>query len=163
MIIRDETPTDIEAIRSVVTTAFQSAPHASGSEAAIVDKLRAAGALTISLVAEDEGAVVGYAACSPVSIDGKLSGWFGLGPVAVTNSLQRCGIGKALVEAGIERLAAMGSLGCVVLGDPAYYAQYGFESDARLRFPSVPERYFQRLLVRGGALTGIVEYHAAFY
>lgn len=163
MIIRNEVPTDIEAIRSVVTSAFLSAPHANGSEAGIVDMLRANGALAISLVAEDEGEVVGHAACSPVSIDGDHAGWFGLGPVAVTRRLQRRGIGKALIEASIARLSAMGAQGCVVLGDPAYYGRFGFESDARLRFSGVPERYFQRLVLKGQAPTGPVEYHAAFY
>lgn len=163
MIVRDEISTDIEAIRAVVTAAFQSAPHANGSEAAIVDALRADGALTISLVAEDHGEIVGYAAYSPVSIDGNLSGWFGLGPVAVSKRLQRQGIGKALIEAGIKRLEITGARGCVVLGDPAYYGRFGFRSDARLCFPGVPEQCFQTLLLDGEVPSGRVEYHAAFY
>jgi predicted N-acetyltransferase YhbS len=66
MIIRAETLADLPAIRSVVTAAFQDAPHSGGSEAAIVDALRKAGALAVSLVAQDEGAVVGHVAFSPV-------------------------------------------------------------------------------------------------
>lgn len=163
MIIRDETPADIAAIRAVLTAAFAAAPHASGSEAAIVDALREQGALALSLVAEQNGTVVGHAAFSPVSIDGKRARWFGLGPVAVTPHEQRRGIGKTLIEAGIDRLVAMGAHGCVVLGDPAYYRRFGFASDANLRFPGVPEQYFQRLLLEGPAPAGVVEYHAAFY
>jgi putative acetyltransferase len=162
MIIRDEVPVDIEAIRSVVTAAFDGARHASGSEAAIVDALRANGALTLSLVAVEDGAVVGHAAYSPVLIDGKDAGWFGLGPIAVMDSVQRRGIGKALIESGIRRLTTMGAHGCVVLGEPAYYGRFGFESDANLRFPGAPEQYFQRLLLNGRVPAGLVEYHSAF-
>lgn len=163
MIIRDEVPKDIEAIRLIVTAAFESAPHKSGSEAAIIEALRTQGALTLSLVAEEEGDVLGYVAYSPVSIDGHHAGWFGLGPIAVIDRVQRRGIGTALVEFGIRRLAAMGARGCVVLGNPAYYGRFGFESDASLRLPGVPERSFQRLLLSGQAPTGLVEYHTAFY
>lgn len=163
MIIRDEVPKDIEAIRLVVTAAFESATHKSGSEAAIIEALRAQHALTLSLVAEENGEVLGYVAYSPVSIDGNHAGWFGLGPIAVMPRVQRRGIGKALVEFGISRLAAMGAHGCVVLGDPSYYGRFGFEGDANLRFPGVPERSFQRLLLNGQAPAGLVQYHTAFY
>jgi putative acetyltransferase len=163
MIIRDEVPVDVEAIRSVVTAAFDGAPHANGSEAAIVDALRANGALTLSLVAEIEGEVVGYVAYSPVSIDGRETRWFGLGPIAVMKSVQRRGIGKSLIDNGLGRLATIGAHGCVVLGDPVYYGRFGFESDANLRFPGVPEQYFQRLLLSGNAPIGVVKYNSAFY
>lgn len=163
MIIRDEAPKDVEAISALVTTAFKSAPHSNGSEAAIVEALRADNALTISLVAEEQGNVVGHVAYSPVSINGIHRGWFGLGPIAVLNRLQRRGIGKALIEAGNGRLTTMGARGCVVLGDPTYYGRFGFRSDTNLRFAGVPERNFQRLLFNSEAPTGLVKYHAAFY
>lgn len=163
MIIRDEVATDIEAIRSVITAAFEQAPHSSGTETAIVDALRANNVLTLSLVAEEHSEVVGYVAYSPVSVGGIRAGWFGLGPVAVVNRKQRRGIGRALIESGLERLRAMGAQGCVVLGEPDYYARFGFESDANLRFPGVPDQYFRRLLFRGPAPMGVVEYHSAFY
>lgn len=163
MIIRGERPSDLPAIRSLVTAAFQNAPHASGTEAAIVDGLREAGVLTLSLVAEADGAVVGHVAFSPVSIDAEHTGWFGLGPVAVRGDMQRRGIGKALIEAGLEHIGAMGAQGCVVLGEPAYYGRFGFESDAKLRFADVPERYFQRLAMSGQPPVGMVKYHSVFY
>jgi putative acetyltransferase len=163
VIIRDEVPSDISTIRLIVSAAFETAPRKSGTEAAIVDALRADGSLTLSLVAESEGAIIGHVAFSPVSIDGNHSGWFGLGPVSVINRARRCGIGKALVEAGIERLKSTGAQGCVVLGEPSYYGRFGFVSDVNLRFPGAPAHKFQRLILEGQLRVGLVQYHAAFY
>ncbi|MFC7539140.1 GNAT family N-acetyltransferase [Siccirubricoccus deserti] len=97
MKIRPEEFSDIQAIRAVVAEAFTDAPHSSGTETVIVDALRRDGALTISLVAEDEGEVIGHVAFSPVTIDGVATGRFGLGPVAVRSDRQRSGIGQALI------------------------------------------------------------------
>ena len=68
MIIRPERAGDIEAIRTLTQTAFETAPHADGTEHLIIDRLRAAGALTLSLVAEVDGAIVGHVAFSPVTV-----------------------------------------------------------------------------------------------
>jgi putative acetyltransferase len=126
MIVRSEMPADETTIRSLVTTAFLTAPHSGGNEADIVDALRSTGSLTISLVAEDEGEVVGHVAFSPVSIDGLDVGWYGLGPVAVRVDKRRHGFGKALIVSGIQQLKNIGAKGCVVLGDTAYYGKFGF-------------------------------------
>ncbi|MEQ1710845.1 MAG: N-acetyltransferase [Hyphomicrobium sp.] len=163
MIIRDELPSDTDAIRSVVTSAFTHAPHSNGTEAAIVEALRAGSALTISLIAEKQGEVVGHVAFSPVSVGGNFLGWFGLGPVAVVSDEQHSGIGRALIEAGLERLRVMGAQGCVVLGEPNYYSRFGFERDPNLRFPAAPTEYFQRLCFYDQVPSGVVEYHPAFY
>jgi predicted N-acetyltransferase YhbS len=163
MVIRDELPPDIGAIQSVVTSAFAQAAHSSGTEAAIVEALRGNRALTISLVAVEQGEVVGHVAFSPISVSGNFVGWFGLGPVAVVSDEQHRGIGRALIEAGLERLKAMGANGCVVLGEPNYYSRFGFESDPNLRFPAAPTEYFQRLCFHDQVPSGVVEYHAAFY
>jgi len=162
MIIRTEVPSDIPGIRSVVRRAFQDAPHSGGNEAEIVDALRDSGALSVSLVAEDEGKVVGHVAFSPVSVDGQTLPWYGLGPVAVLADKRRRGIGEALINAGLERIRELGAKGCVVLGDPAYYGRFGFESDPDLRLANVPARYFQRLVLRGEPPRGMVDYHGAF-
>ncbi|HWJ70003.1 MAG TPA: N-acetyltransferase [Sphingobium sp.] len=161
MIIRDEQPGDVAAIRDLTAAAFSHAPHSSGTEAAIVDALRRAGALTLSLVAVDAG-VIGHVAFSPVSIAGVDGDWQGLGPVSVAAAHQRQGIGEALIRAGLERLRADGAAGCVVLGDPAYYGRFGFISDPRLSFADVPPDYFQRLVFRGRSPAGEVRYHPAF-
>ena len=91
--IAQERAGDEAAIRAVTQAAFAGLPHSEQTEAAIVDALRAAGALAVSLVAVDEGKVVGHVAFSPVTIDGGDKGWFGLGPVSVTPKRQRGGIG----------------------------------------------------------------------
>ncbi|HEY7644997.1 MAG TPA: N-acetyltransferase [Hyphomicrobiales bacterium] len=163
MIIRDETLADLPAIRSVVTAAFQDAPHSGGNEAAIVDALREAGALAVSLVAEDEGAVVGHVAFSPVIINGQDIGWYGLGPVAVLPGKRQRGTGEALIKAGLARIEERGARGCVVLGDPAYYRRFGFRSDPDLRFADAPAAYFQRLVIDGEPPSGVVGYHPAFF
>lgn len=163
MLIREELPADLGAIRSAIASAFAQAPHSSGTEVAIVEALRAKSALTISLVAKKQGEVVGHVAFSPVSVDGKFAGWFGLGPIAVVHHEQRHGIGRALIAAGLERLRGMGARGCVVLGEPTYYSQFGFVCDENLCFRAAPVKYFQRLCFQDDVPSGVVEYDAAFY
>lgn len=160
--IRPERPGDEEFIRTVTSSAFLEAEHSDGNEAAIVDGLRKAGALTISLVAANDGNIVGHVAFSPVMIDGVLDGWFGLGPVSVDPKCQREGVGSALIEAGLANLKRQGSKGCVVLGDPAYYRRFGFAVDPDLRLTGVPPEYFQRLAFDEQRRSGIVTYHPAF-
>ncbi len=160
--IRAETPEDVDAIGVVTRAAFAGAAHSSGTEGAIVEALREAGALKLSLVAVQGGAVVGHIAFSPVTIEGRSIGWFGLGPVSVRPDRQRGGVGAALIEAGLDRLRRGGAAGCVVLGDPGYYRRFGFAADARLRYPQAPAAYFQRLAFAGPPPTGTVAYHQAF-
>ncbi|AGB70334.1 MULTISPECIES: GNAT family N-acetyltransferase [Rhizobium] len=163
MEIRPEQPGDAEAIRRTTKIAFASMKHSSQTEAQIVDALRNAEALTISLVAIEDGDVVGHIAFSPVTIDGKDCGWYGLGPLSVTPSRQKHGIGGALVREGLSRLANIDAKGCVVLGDPDYYKRFGFDNDPGLVLDGVPARYFMRLVLNGGAvLSGRVDYHEGF-
>jgi len=166
MPIRAEQPGDIDAIRALTSEAFATAPHCSGTEAAIVDGLRAAGALTLSLVAVagdgTEEALLGHVAFSPVTIDGTDRGWFGLGPASVRPDRQRGGIGSALIRDGLRRLREGGAGGCVLLGDPAYYGRFGFAADPALVLEGVPPDYFMRLAFGGEVPVGTVRYHAAF-
>lgn len=160
--IRDETPTDAAAIRALTEAAFRDAPHSEHREQDIVDALRAAGALSVSLVAEVDGMAVGHVAASPVTIDERTGAWFGLGPVSVHPKWQRQGIGSGLIHAVLQRLADTGSQGCVVLGEPAYYARFGFRATDDLVLPGVPPAYFQALVWTGPMPAGTVAYHAAF-
>ncbi|WP_306224060.1 GNAT family N-acetyltransferase [Bosea beijingensis] len=162
MDIRTEQPADTEAIRALTTEAFATAPHSSGTEAAIVDALRATGTLTLSLVAVEGDELIGHVAFSPVTIDGTERGWFGLGPVSVQSSRQRGGIGSGLIREGLRRLRAMGAAGCVLLGDPAYYGRFGFANDPALVLEGVPPEYFMRLGFGAELPAGTVRYHAAF-
>jgi putative acetyltransferase len=162
MDLRDEKPADIAAIRALTTRAFQDATHSSGTEAEIVDALRAGGALAVSLVAAEDDTVLGHVAFSPVTIDGRHRGWFGLGPVSVLPERQGEGIGATLIRTGLDRLAAIGAAGCVVLGEPSYYGRFGFVADPALTYPGAPAEYFMRLVLSGDAPRGEVAYHAAF-
>lgn len=160
--IRPETPSDAAVIREVTQAAFAKAEHSSGTEGAIVDALRQAEAMTISLVAEADGVVIGHIAFSPVTVNGRNEGWFGLGPVSVDPDRQGNGIGSRLVHEGLTLLQAKGARGCVVLGDPQLYTRFGFEQDPRLRYEGVPPEYFMAQAFEFPMPEGPVAYHEAF-
>lgn len=160
--IRPERAGDQSAIYNVVAAAFAGQPHSDGSEPGIVDRLRADGDLAISLVAEDGGEIVGHVAFSPVTISDGSESWFGLGPVAAAPARQCQGIGAALIGRGLALLDERGAAGCVVLGDPAYYARFGFAHDPALTYPGPPPEYFQRLVIGISDASGVVTYAPAF-
>ena len=108
MEIRLETPADMATIRQIILDAFAGAEYSSGTEGAIIDGLRAAGTLTLSLVAVENGRIIGHAAFSPVAIAGRDAGWSGLGPVSVRPDRQGKGTGAALIRVGLSRLRDMG-------------------------------------------------------
>ncbi len=163
-LIRDERPEDEAAIRALIRAAFAKARHAAGNEQDIVEALRSAGQLSVSLVAEVDGQIVGHVAVSPVGIEDGSKGWFGLGPIAVEPSLQGRGIGSALMGSSIERLRALGASGCVLLGDPNYYRRFGFSPAGPLVLPGVPAEYFMALALNADAepARGTVHYPGAF-
>ena len=165
MIIRDERDSDIAAIRALTDAAFADVPQSRQTEAAVIDALRTAGALTLSLVAvDDAGEVVGHVAVSPVSIDGRADlGWYGGGPLSVRPDLQRRGIGTALVRAAFERLREIGARGCVAVGDPGYYRRFGFSgAPRRWCCRGVPQENVLVLTVDGETPAGTVAFHEAF-
>ncbi|CAB5511985.1 hypothetical protein LMG26857_01274 [Achromobacter anxifer] len=161
MHILPETPGDRDAIFALTQAAFKDHPHSQQTEGYITNALREAGALTLSLVAWEDGRAVGHAAFSPVSIGDGAADWYGLGPVAVLPELQGRGIGAALIRDGLERLKALGAAGCVVLGEPAYYARFGFAQMPALTYPGVPPEYFMAQVYTRPA-QGEVAYHKAF-
>lgn len=162
MWIRTETAADHDAIRRVTEAAFAGAEHASGTEARIVDALREARALRLSLVADIDGRIAGHVALSPVALDDGTGGWYGLGPVAVDPRDQRHGVGGALIRAALAELPALGARGCVVLGDPGYYTRFGFRQHTTLRYPEAPPEYFMALSPDGTVPQARVAYHPAF-
>ena len=160
--VRPERPGDEDAIHAVTEAAFRTAAHMSGTEQFIVRELRRAGALTVSLVAELDGQVVGHIAISPVTIADGTRDWHGLGPVSVAPALQRRGIGSRLVRESLTRLQALGGKGCALVGDPAYYGRFGFVADPALVLPGVPPQYFQVVRLAGAMPRGVVTFHPAF-
>lgn len=163
MIIRPERETDLPAIDRINLEAFKDHPYSHQTEHLIVRALRAAGALTLSLVAEAEGEVVGHIAFSPALIDGQDLGWYTLGPVAVLPGHQGQGIGAALVREGLDGLNALGAKGCVLVGDPGYYKRFGFRNLLSLRVDDVPPDYFMGLPLVGDIPSGLVTHHPAFF
>ncbi len=164
--LRHETPDDIAAIEAVTIAAFANAPHTSHTEQFIVRALRAANELTLSIVAEEHGQVVGHVALSPVTItdsQGRQAvGWYGLGPISVLPPRQGHGIGSRLLEQALSELRAMRAAGCVLLGEPAYYGRFGFQAHAGLQLPGVPPGYFMALALHGTVPEGIAHYSDAF-
>jgi putative acetyltransferase len=160
--IRAESAFDARAIEAVTVAAFHDAPHTSHTEHHIVDALRRAGELTVSLVAECNGEIVGHVAVSPVTISDGTSDWYGLGPISVLPGYQRRGIGSQLVAAALEVLRMRGAAGCVLLGEPAFYGRFEFKAEPQLKLPGVPPEYFQALAFGPSRPQGTVAYHAAF-
>lgn len=162
--IRTEAPGDRDAVRSVNIAAFETP-----AEAGLVDVLRREARPLVSLVAEDEGSVVGHILFTPVTLstDAQLP-LMGLAPMAVVPARQRQGVGSALVTEGIERCRQLGAAAIVVLGHAEYYPRFGFVPSARFAITSeydVPPEVFMIRVLRDGALdrrAGTIRYHAAF-
>lgn len=145
MHIRSETNADVGTIADVTVAAFETLEISEHTEQFIIAALRAAGALTISLVAEVAGRVVGHVAFSPVTISDGCPDWYGLGPVSVLPEYQRRGIGSALIQAGLSGLRSRHARGCCVVGHPDYYPRFGFENVPGLVCEGVPPEVFLAL------------------
>lgn len=160
--IRDETAADADAIGVVTLAAFANLEISGHTEQFIVEALRAAGALALSLVAERDGRVVGHVAFSPVTISDGTPGWYGLGPVSVAPELQRQGIGTALIREGLSRLKGLHARGCCLVGHPGYYTRFGFRNVPGLVVPGVPPEFFFALSFDGRYPQGEVAFHEGF-
>jgi putative acetyltransferase len=162
VLIRSETSADVSAIAEVTAAAFKTLAISNQTEQFIIAALRAAKVLTISLVAEADGRVVGHIAFSPVTISDGSSSWYGLGPVSVLPEYQRRGIGSALIQEGISRLKDLGARGCCLVGHPEFYRRFGFQNIRALVHKGVPEEVFFALSLGGDIPQGIVEFHVGF-
>jgi putative acetyltransferase len=162
LLIRNERPGDEDAIHNLTLAAFEPMAFSDGSEAPIIKSLRTSGDLTLSLVVEENGTIIGHIAFSPVTIDGIHNNWFGLGPVSVRPERQRQGIGKALILSGLEMLKERGACGCALIGSPEIYSRVGFESDGRLSYRNLDSSYVQRIVFSGFAPQGELKFAPAF-
>ena len=120
LILRLEQSGDEPQISSLLAIAFPS-----DAEASLVENLRSARRLVLSLVAVEQNQIVGHVAFSPVTLGGVEIGW-GLAPVATLPQRQRQGIAARLIEHGLEFARRAGIKTAVVLGSPAYYGRFGF-------------------------------------
>jgi len=164
MLIRGEEQRDWAAVHTVNISAFETP-----AEANLVDALRDQVEPLVSLIAEDNGAIVGHIMFSPVSLSNHPAlRIMGLAPMAVIPKHQRKGIGSALVRAGLEQCKQLGFGAVVVLGHPAYYPRFGFSPSARFGIGceyDVPEEVFMVVELHSGFLedvSGKVKYHRAF-
>ncbi len=162
IVIRSETGADIGAITEVTVAAFNTLEISNHTEQFIIEALRAAKALSVSLVAELDGCVVGHIAFSPVTISDGTRNWYGLGPVSVLPAYQRQGIGKALIREGLSRLRDMNAQGCCLVGHPDYYRRFGFENTSGLVHEEVPQEVFFALSFDGHTPQGAVTFHEGF-
>lgn len=162
IVIRNETNTDVGAISEVTVAAFKTLEISNNTEQFIIVELRTAKALTVSLVAELDGRVIGHIAFSPVTISDGTPSWYGLGPVSVLPAYHRQGIGTALIQAGLFRLKNLNAEGGCVVGHPDYYRKFGFENVSGLVHEGVPPEVFFALSFDGRIPQGSVTFHKGF-
>ena len=162
IIIRDEIDADVDAITEVTVAAFKTLAISNHTEQFIVEALRANNALTVSLIAEADGHVVGHVAFSPVTISDGTQNWYGLGPVTVLPEHQRKGIGKSLILEGISRLKDLNAKGCCLVGHPDYYRKLGFKNVSGLVHEGVPQEVFLAMSFDGQIPQGTVNFHDGF-
>ena len=159
VLIRKETDADVSIITDVTVAAFKTLETSSHTEHFIIEALRAAKALALSLVAEIDGCVVGHIAFSPLTISDDTKDWYGLGSVSVLPEYQRKGVGKALIQEGLAQLKDLGAKGCCVVGHPDYYRKFGFENIPGLVLEEVPPKFFLSLSFDGHTPQGTVTFH----
>ena len=164
MLIRLEEQKDDAAVRIINISAFNTP-----AEAGLVEVLRKEARPIISMVAEEDGEVVGHILFSPVNLSGNPGlKIMGLGPMAVLPRCQGRGIGSALVRAGLQRCTEIGFGAVVVLGHPWFYPRFGFVPSVRYGINSdyeVPEDVFMLTELQPGYLegaSGTIHYHPAF-
>lgn len=160
--IRNETDADVAAITEVTIAAFKTLEISNHTEQFIIKALRTTKALTVSLVAELNGLVIGHIAFSPVSISDGTQNWYGLGPLSVLPEYQRKGIGRALIQEGLSRLKGLNAKGCCLVGHPEYYRKVGFKNIPRLVHEGVPPEVFLALCFDGNSPQGTVTFHEGF-
>lgn len=125
--LREERAEDRPGIHQLLVDAFPGP-----QEAKLVDALRGGGDLAISLVAEEDGELIGYLGLPRLKSPACA---LALAPVAVAPEHQGNGVGSLLIRDGIERARSAGEEIMFVVGEPAYYARFGFDLDAAREFP----------------------------
>lgn len=163
IVIRPPRLDELAAIMAVHRAAF-----GRDDEAALVGRLRADGDDAFELLAEADGAVVAHVAFSRLRIEHGDDGLaLGLAPVAVLPAWQRRGVGSTLIRHSLEALRKQPMRAVMVLGDPGYYARFGFTpaSRASLRDTYGGGDAFMALALHSGGLDGYrgrVDYAPAF-
>ncbi|MHC5225099.1 GNAT family N-acetyltransferase [Ignatzschineria sp. LJL83] len=168
MIIRPEYIKDQQEIEQMILAAFKDHPHQDSEkgtiEHLIVNNLREADALSLSLVAELEGQLIGHVAFSRISINGQDLNWVVMAPVSVLPNYQNQRIGSQLIQEGLNRLLKSGTEGCIVIGDPKYYERFGFRHQHDLIVEGISSEYVMvKLFNTLGEPKGQVQFHSGFH
>ena len=162
IVVRDEEPSDINAIYNLTKRAFLGKRYSDGNEQDLINALRDGGALAQSLVAEEAGEIVGHIAISPAVAKNGSDDWYALGPIAVEPARQRHGIGSILISYCMERLVASNARGCIVLGDTGYYPRHGFVHRPDLAPDGQPTAHYMVRPLNGQTPDKVVDFHPIF-
>lgn len=157
IVIAEEAPQDVEGIRQVNLAAFKG-----DYEAEVVDRLRLNCSEILSLVAKEGEQVVGHILFSPAHIV-QNQGWtikgMGLAPLALCPDEQGRGIGSALCQEGMQRMAQAGYPFVIVLGHPGYYPRFGFTTASAYgissAFENVPDEAFMICVLDQQGMQGV--------
>ena len=163
VVIRAEMASDMAAIHDLSRRSFAGKSFSDGFELDMIDALRSAGVLTVSLVAEQAGTIIGHIALSPAHAQDGSGGWYTLGPISVDPARQRQGIGGKLIAEGMRRLGAMNATGCVLIGDTNYYPRHGFVRRPDLAPPNEPAAHYMVRALSGRTPDTTVEFHPVFH
>ncbi len=164
-LVYEERHRHIAGIRDLVRAAFSQ-----NDEAILVDRLRDAGALVVSMVLVVDHELVAHAAASQMSWacgTDRMSVW-ALAPVSVKPEKQRLGFGSRIVRATIDRCRAAGADILTVLGGPSYYGRFGFTPASQHGLKIADADFgdaFMVLELADGALSkahGSLQWHSAF-
>ena len=164
MKIRPEISSDKHQVYAINLAAFPTP-----AEAELVGRLQRNAAPLVSLVAEQQGSLLGHILFSPVILDTAPSlRLMGLAPMAVIPGMQRQGIGSALVEAGLKHCEKLGIGAVAVLGHPGFYPKFGFVSSSyysiKSEYDVAAEVFMLRQLLAGTLknTSGTIRYHVEF-
>ncbi|MGG7161388.1 GNAT family N-acetyltransferase [Clostridium baratii] len=169
IIIREENNKDFNEVYEVIRLAFMNAEHTDHNEYNLVNKLRGSEAFVkgLSLVAEDNGKIVGHILLTKIKIGNSES--LALAPLAVLPNYQKSGIGSKLIIESHKRAKELGYRSVIVLGHPDYYHRFGYEPASRwgIKAPfEVPDESFMAIeLIENGLkdVSGTVNYAKEFF
>lgn len=160
--IRDEKASDEAAIYNLTACAFADMPYSDGREPDIINALRQAEDLHVSLVLEKDDKIIGHIAFSPVKISGQTGLWYGLGPVSIDAECRRQGYAKMLIAEGLSRIREKGAKGAVLIGNPDVYGGSGFVSTGSLTYGELDTAYVQQHVFDGETISGDITYAPGF-
>ena len=161
VVVRRESIGDRDAIRSLTARAFSGLSFSDETEPLVIDALRAANALSLSLVAVLREQIVGQVTFSELGSPAQ-SGWLALGPVSVEPPLQRRGVGSQLIEAGLQAIREQGVKSCILVGNHRYYHRFGFVVVPAFAPSQYPPQHFQVLRFGDSFPDAPVAFHPAF-